>query len=80
LIEEGRCLIQREAQIGGAQLDQLILHAQAGQQQRRIRACEDDQMQRGQHMVEHTTRHSLMSVVLQKPAGVDISVNRRVSP
>ena len=47
LVEVGRRLVGREAQVGGADLDQLAARAQAGQRQRRIGPAGDHQVQRG---------------------------------
>ena len=52
LVEVRRGLVGREAQVGGADLDQLAARSQAGQRQRRIGAAGDHQVHLRGQMVE----------------------------
>ena len=65
LVEVRGGLVGREAQVGGADLDELAARAQAGQRQRRIGAAGDHQVQLRREMVEQEG-HPVVDV-----AGVD---------
>ena len=61
LVEVRRGLVGREAQVGGADLDQLAARSQPGQRQRRIGAAGDHQVQPRRQVVEQE-RHPLVDV------------------
>ena len=58
-VEVRHGLLGREAQVGGAELDQLASGSQPGQRQRRVGSAGNDQVQPRRHMVEQE-RHPLL--------------------
>ena len=65
LVEVRRGLVGREAQVGGADLDQLAARAQPGQRQRRVGAAGDHQVQLRGQVVEQE-RHPLLHVAARR--------------
>ena len=65
LVEVGGRLVGREAQVGGADLDQLAARPQPGQRQRRVGAAGDHQVQlRGQVLEQE--RHPVLDLGVRR--------------
>ena len=79
LVEVGRDLGQGEAQVGGADLDEVAPGAQARQRQRRVDAGADDQVHLGREVLEQVGHARLQVGVVDEVVVVqdEVQLGRR---